>query len=161
MRINRGVLLLSLLLGVAGGWAIVNATTTYVDTTRAYTSVDVLYERGTFVWLENDYSRAVADVTIENRSDTEVRVTFLALHLHFDGAFVGSRYTPWEPLNIRSGESRTVTTEFSVATAGIGDRGGEGALSLGGNIALEFAGVNEPLTFPLSGTIGQVSEVRE
>lgn len=161
MRVNRWILLTSLAIGLVGTWFLYEATSTYVDATRAYTSVDVVYERGSFIWLEEDFGSATADVTIENRSASDVTVTQLAIHLYFDGEFAGSRYTPWEPLEIPSGESRTVTTEFSVATARIQRRGGTGFLSLGGNIALEFADVNQPLTFDLSGDIGQVSEVRE
>lgn len=161
MRVNRWIMLISLVIGLTGTWFIYDATSTYVEATRAYTSVDVVYERGSFIWLEEDYGSATADVTIENGSASDVTVTQLTLHLYFDDQFAGSRYTPWEPLDIPTGESRTVTTEFSIATARIQHRGGTGFLSLSGNIALEFADVNEPLTFRLSGDIGQVSEVRE
>ena len=161
MRVNRWVMLTSLVIGLVGSWFIYEATSTYVDATRAYTSVDVVYERGSFIWLEEDFGSATADVTIENGSASDVTVTNLAVYLYFDGEFAGARYTPWEPLDIPTGESRTVPTEFSVATARIQSRGGTGFLSLGGRISLEFADVNEPLTFGLSGDIGQVSEVQE
>ncbi len=161
MRVNRWVMLASLIIGLAGIWFIYDAASTYISTTRAYTSVDVRYERGSFIWLKEDFSSAYAEVTIHNRSESDVTVTALTLYLYFDGEFAGARYTPWEQVNIPQGESLTVPTEFSVATASIQDRGDTGDLSLGGNISLEFTDVREPLTFRLSGDIGQVSEVRE
>lgn len=161
MRVNRWVMLATLIVGIAGSWFLWSAVSTYVSTTRAYTSVSVAYERGSFIWLEQDYGSAYAEVTIHNRSASDITVTNLSLYLYFDGDFAGARYTPWERINISRGESVTIPTEFSVATASIQDRGGTGNLSLGGNIAIEFADIREPLTFRLGGNIGQVSEVRE
>jgi hypothetical protein len=161
MRVNRWVMLASLLIGITGIGFIYSATSTYVSTTRAYTSVDVVYERGSFVWLDPEFSQAEADVTILNRSETDITVTMLTLYLYFDGDFAGARYTPWERVDIPQGESLTVTTLFTVATARIQPRGGTGNLTLGGQIGIEFDGIREPLAFRLSGNIGQVSEVRE
>lgn len=161
MRVNRWVMLASLIVGIAGIWFLWGATSTYISTTRAYTSVSVAYERDSFIWLEPDYGRAYAEVTIHNRSDSNITVTSLSLYLYFDGDFAGARYTPWERLDVARGESVTVPTEFTVATASIQDRGGTGNLSIGGNIAIEFSDVREPLTFRLGGDIGQVADVRE
>ena len=161
MRVNRWVMLASLVIGLTGAWFIYDASSSYISTTRAYTSVNVSYERGSFIWLDPEFGRAYAEVTINNDSDSDITVTTLTLYLYFDGEFAGARYTPWEPVNIARGESLTVPTEFTVATASIQGRGGTGNLSLGGNIALEFADIREPLTFSLSGNIGQVSEVRD
>ena len=154
-------MLASLVIGLAGSWFIYDAVSTYVSTTRAYTSVDVSYEQGSFVWLEEDFGSAYAEVTVHNRSQSDITVTNLTLYLYVDGNFAGARYTPWDPVDIEKGDSITVPTEFSVATASVQPRGGSGNLSLGGNIALEFADVREPLTFNLGGDIGQVTEVRE
>lgn len=154
-------MLASLVLGLAGIWFIWSASSSYISTTRAYTSVDVIYERGSFIWLEEDFGSAYAEVTIDNRSESDITVTSLSLYLYFDGEFAGARYTPWEQVSIAQGESLTIPTEFSVATASIQRQGGTGNLSLGGNISIEFAEVREPLTFRLGGDIGQVSEVRD
>ena len=161
MRVNRWVMLASLVLGLAGSLFIWSAASSYISTTRAYTSVDVIYERGSFIWLEEDFGSAYAEVTIDNRSESDITVTSLSLYLYFDGEFAGARYTPWEQISIAEGESATIPTEFSVAAASIQGQGGTGNLSLGGNISIEFAEVREPLTFRLGGDIGQVSEVRE
>lgn len=161
MRVNRWVMLATFIIGIAGSWFLYDAVSTYVSTTRAYTSVDVRYERGSFIWLEEDFGSAYAEVTIDNRSASDITVTNLSLYLYVDGEFAGARYTPWDNVNINRGESLTVPTEFSVATASVQDRGGTADLGLGGQISIEFADVREPLTFRLSGNIGQVSEVRE
>jgi hypothetical protein len=161
MRVNRWVMLASLIIGLTGTWFIYDATSTYVSAARAYTSVDVVYERGSFIWLEPDFGRAYAEITIHNRSESDITVTTLSQYLYFDGEFAGARYTPWQPVDIARGESLTIPTEFTVATARIQPRGGTGHLSLGGMISIEFNDVKQPLTFRLSGNIGQVSEVRE
>ncbi len=159
MRVNRWIMLVSLVIGLAGVWLVYNAASTYVAATRAYANVDVRYEQGSFVWLDPAFESGRADVTIHNNSDTDVTVTTLDLHLYFDDEFAGSRYTTWEPLDIPKGTTATVPTEFKVAISRIRPLGGSATLLLNGSITLEFAGVNEPLTFPLRGTIGQVSEV--
>lgn len=159
MRVNRWIMLVSLAVGLAGIWFVYDAASTYVAATRAYASVDVRYEPDSFVWLDPEFERGRANLTIHNESDSDVTVALLELHLYFGEEFAGSRYTPWEPLEIPSGTSATVTTEFQVAITRIRPQGGTTELSLRGSITLEFADVNEPLTFPLRGTIGQVSEV--
>lgn len=161
MRVNRWVMLVSLAVGLTGVWFVYDATSSYVGATRAYASVDVRYEQGSFVWLDPGFDSGRADLTIHNESDTDVTVALLQLHLYFGEEFAGSRYTPWEPLLIRSGDTATVTTEFDVSISRIQPQGGTADLSLTGSITLEFDGVNEPLTFPLRGTIGQVSEVEQ
>lgn len=159
MRVNRWVMLVSLAVGLAGVWFVYDATSTYVAATRAYASVDVRYESGSFIWLDPEFERGRADVAIHNASDTDLTVALLQLHLYFDEEFAGSRYTAWKPLVIPSGDTAIVTTEFDISISRLRPLGDTAELRLSGSITLEFDGVNEPLTFPLRGTIGQVSEV--
>ncbi|MBA2452445.1 MAG: hypothetical protein H0V47_04705 [Chloroflexia bacterium] len=159
MRVNRWIMLVSLAVGLAGVWFVYDAASTYVAATRAYASVDVRYESDSFIWLDPAFERGRADITIHNESDSNVTVALLDLHLYFDDEFAGSRYTPWQPLEIPSGTSAVVTTEFQIAISRIRPQGGTADLSLRGSITLEFDDVSEPLTFPLRGTIGQVAEI--
>lgn len=159
MRVNRWVMLVSLVIGLAGAWFVYDASSTYVSATRAYASVDVRYVSGSFVWLDPQFEQGRADLTIHNESDSNVTVALLNLYLYFDGEFAGARYTPWEPLEIPRGTAATVTTVFTTSISRIRPLGDSADLSLTGSITLEFEDVNEPLTFPLRGTIGQVPEV--
>src|SRR5690606_22973160 len=139
------------LVGIVGSWFVYDAASTYVAGVRAYQNVDVVYEKGSFIWLEADYGSATADITIHNNSDSDLTVTYLALHLYFDGNFAGSRYTRWEPLDIPKGESHTVTTIFQVSISLIQHQGGTGCLILGGTITMEISDVNQQLPFNLPG----------
>lgn len=161
MRVNRWIMLISLLIGLAGIWFVYDASSTYVSAIRAYSGVGVTYESDSFVWLDPDYENGRAELTIHNNSDTEVTVTLLDLYIYFDDEFAGARYIPWEPLIIPEGMSETVPAEFDISISRIRPLGGTAELALGGSITIEFDGVNEPLTFPLRRTIGQVTEVEE
>ncbi len=160
MRVNRWVMIVSAVLGLVGAWFVYDAATTYISAARAYASVSVVYERDSFIWLEEDFSSAEAEITIHNRSESDVIVPTLMLYLYVDGQFAGARYTPWQTLSIPKGESVTILQEFSVATASVQDKGGTANLSLGGQISIEFADVKTPMTFRMQHPIGQVSEVR-
>jgi hypothetical protein len=160
MRVNRWILLVSVVLGMVGAWFAWDAATTYVSAARAYASVSVVYERDSFIWLDEDYSAAEAEITIHNRSDSDVIIPTLQLYLYVDGQFAGARYSRWPVISIPKGESITLVQEFSVATASVQDRGGTAQLSLGGQISIEFTDVKTPMTFRMQHPIGQVSKVR-
>ena len=161
MRVNRWIMLVSLVIGLAGVWFVYDASSSYIAATRAYTSVDLQYEEGSFVWLDPAFERGRADLTIHNNSDSDVTVTLLDLYLYFDDEFAGARYSTWEPLDISAGTSETVTTVFEVAISRIRPLGDTAELRLGGSTTLEFENVSEPLTYSLGTTIGQVSEVEQ
>lgn len=161
MRVNRWIMLVSAILGLVGGWLVYDAASTYVAAARAYASVSVVYERDSFIWLDEDFSAAEAEITIHNRSESDVVVPTLTIYLYVDGQFAGARYSQWRPLSIPKGESVTMVQEFSVATASVQDKGGTADLSLGGQISIEFSDVKTPMTFRMQHPIGQVSEVRD
>lgn len=161
MRVNRWVMLVSVLIGLAGSWFAYDAAATYVAATRAYSAVDVRYVPDSFVWADPAFGSGRADFVIHNGSESDVTITTLTLHLYFDGEFAGSRYTTWDPLEIPKGTDATVTPEFTVSISRLQPQGGTAALGVHGNITVEFKDVKEPLTFPLRGTIGQVSKVEQ
>jgi hypothetical protein len=156
MFLHRWVLLVSLLAGAAGIWAVAAAFTEYRDAARAFATVDIAYVPGSFVWLAPDYSAGRAELVVTNHSPADVTIEFLDARLYFDGEFAGAHYAAWQPLQVARGTTATVALDLRVATSGIQARGGDAELALRGAARLRFAGIERPLTTRLRGAIGRV-----
>jgi hypothetical protein len=156
MYLNRWVLLISCIAGVAGIVALADAFLEYRDTVQAYTQVDVAHDSGSVVWDDGN-TRVTLQVIITNRSPATVTVEYLDLRLHADGKFAGADYDAWQPVTVasRASEQRSVTLE--VSNSQLQDQFERAELSLRGEVRLRFAGVERPLTQRVSITLGRIA----
>lgn len=157
MRLNRWVLLVTLLIGVVGTGFLVRAVQQFLDANRSYTSFVVRYVPDSFTWLDAEYEHGAAEVTITNDADRLMTIEYLTLHLSFDGEFAGSWYQAWEPVELAPGETITLSPNFTVTTNSIQAEGGSATLTLGGQIRVAYAGIERTLTRNLQGTVGEVA----
>lgn len=157
MRLNRWVMLISLIAGVAGIWFVVSAFDDYLTATRSFTQVEVTYVDDSFVWLDPNYEQGQADITITNNAGRAMTIEYLNLSLAFDGEFAGAWYDRWEPMEIPAGESITVTAVYTVTQNSIQSQGGDANLTTRGRMRLAFDEIEEPLTINIRREFGQVS----
>lgn len=156
MRLHHWVLLVSLIAGVIGAWFAQDAFRQYLDATEAFTEVSMRYEPDSFEWLDPEFDRGQAQLTIINDSSHDVVVDHMNMFLDFDGDFAGARYDPWENVEIPAGETHTFTAEFLITANSIQPQGGEAELRIRGTMGLEFEEIEEPYSVKFGGTIGQV-----
>lgn len=156
MRLNRWVLVLTLLIGAVGTGFLINAFQQFLDANRSYTSFAVRYVPDSFTWLDSEFEAGEARITITNDADRLMTIEYLTLHLYFDGEFAGSWYEPWEQVELAPGETVTLAPTFSITTNSIQDSGGDAELTLGGQIRVAYARIERTLTRTLTGTIGEV-----
>ncbi len=159
MRLRLSIILITVVIGVGGIWAIQRAISQYVDVTEAITKVEIEYLPDSFVWLDPAFDEGRAQVQITNRSDRLVTVEHLELNLYFDGQFAGSWYEPWEATRVAPGKTMTFDVTYQVTSNSIQDQGAVANLSTRGITKLTYHDIGEPFTIRLSGTIGQVTEI--
>lgn len=152
MYLNRWVLLLSLLAGIAGTGAAGHAFVEYRNAVRAYSQVEAEYVPGSFRWL--DVSTGETTLRIVNRSPRAVTVEHLELRLYVDGQFAGADYAPWEHLRIERQSEATVVRPVQVAISALLPVAPTGELALRGQLRLRFEGIERPLTVRLEIAVG-------
>jgi hypothetical protein len=158
MRPNRWVLLLSFIIGLAGGWSYVAAIQDYRRTAEAFTSVEASVVNGSFIWLDSSYRSAEAEVSFTNASRADANIEHFTLRLYIDGQFAGAQYRPWVPLALPRGEQRIVTIPFGISAPDLSPQAQNAELSVTGEMRLTFSGVEQRLTIPLSERIEVVGE---
>lgn len=161
MRAFLAVIGVSLVIGAAGAWTLVDAASQYTSTLRTFTQLEIRYEPDSFVWLDPEFNRGRATIVFTNNSPADARIDDINLNLLFDGEFAGSNYGSTAPLDVARGESQAVEVEFQVTSRSIQSRGGSAVLGLGGSVVVKFRGIERNLGLRVRGTIGQVSTVEE
>lgn len=161
MYLNRWVLLLSLIAGVLGIWAIERAFGDYRQAAESFTEVSASYVPDSFVWHDAEFSTGEAQFVVANDTPDAVTIEFVQLRLYLDGAFAGAEYAGWQPVVVAAGEETRFTSTFQVTTPELQPRGDSAELSVRGDLRLRFAEIERPLVIRARDTIGQVAEVRE
>ena len=156
------LLLVSLIAGVAGSVALVDAVREYRDTVRAYAQVEVAHEPASVVWHDSA-TRPTLELTIVIANDSPVRVTaeYLDLRLYAEGEFAGADYDDWQPVTIASLASERRDVSLEISNSELEDDIGRADLSLRGEVRLRFDGVERPLTQRISIVLGRVAPVTE
>jgi hypothetical protein len=161
MRAFLAIIALSMAIGVAGVWTLVDAASQYTSTLRAFTSLEIRYQPGSFVWTDPEFERGRATIVFTNNSPANARVNNVSLYLLFDGEFAGSGISGAETFTLARGESRSVVVEFIVISRGIQARGGSATLGLSGDVVASFSGIDRDVSLQVRHTIGQVATVEE
>lgn len=161
MYLNRWVLLLSLIAGVLGVWAIGRAFADYRQAAESFSEVSASYVPQSFVWRDAEFSTGEAEFIVVNNTPAAVTIEFVQLRLYVDGAFAGAEYSGWEPVIVPAGDETRFTSTFQVTTPELQPQGGSAELSVRGDLRLRFAEIERPLVIRARDTIGHVAEVKE
>jgi hypothetical protein len=151
--LNRWVLLLSLIVGLAGVAATGRAFAEYRDAVRAYSQVEAVYVPRSFSW--DDASTGSVTLRIVNRSPRAVTVEHLELRLYLDGQFAGADYDPWQPLRVERQSEVPVTRSLQVAISALQPVAATARIAIRGELRLQFDGIERPLTVRVRIDVGQ------
>lgn len=161
MRAFLAVIGVSLVIGMVGAWTLVAAASQYTGTLRAFTSLEIRYQPGSFVWLDHEFERGQATIVFTNDSPAQARINGITLNLLFDGEFAGSNFGGAEAFTLARGESRSIVVELRVTSRDIRARGGSATLGLSGVVVASFSGIDRDVSLRIRDTIGQVAIVEE
>lgn len=147
MYLNRWVLLLSAILGIAGGVALAGAFAEYRDAVRRYTQVEIAPVPGSVRW-NADRTAVTLGLSVTNHTPASATVEYLDLRLYAAGAFAGADYEGWQPLTVASGASEQRALTLEISDPGLAGERAAGAteFSARGEARVRFAGVERPVT---------------
>ncbi len=103
LRLNPLLLVVVAVMGVASFVVAFRAFTSYHDAAEAFTQVEMQYVPDSFRWDDPAFESATATFKVVNSSSFPATLESFSVALNFDGAFAGSDYSRWIPINIPAG----------------------------------------------------------